>query len=156
MILIGVLNFLTGLYLVQDTLIRFNENVKVLYFDGYFLGFARYIPLATGILMIISGLGIIVFRRSGYVILSYLLNFVFILFYTPTAFFLGNERDDIRFLLPLELFMALISIVVLYSGYEKGANPRKNANTRITYEDYRRSMNKFRASEDRENEEENQ
>lgn len=141
MYLIGSLNFLIGIFLILDTRIRLLTNTRVLYFDGYFLGFAKYIPLAIGIIMVLASLGIIIFRRSFYVVVEYIASFIFIIFYTPTALFMRNDREEIQFLLVVEFAILLISIVVLYTSHDKGRF--KSKSTRITYEDYKRSMSRL-------------
>lgn len=140
--LIGILNFLVGIYLVIDTQLRLKAGTQILYFDGYFMGFAKYIPLTLGIFMVLAAIGIFIFRRSSFVLLGFMMSFIFIIFFTPTALFMSTDREEIQFLLLLELSMLIISIVILYTNQNSGRF-RKKVVPRFTYEDYKRSMNRI-------------
>lgn len=142
--LIGVINFILGLYLAKDSIRKINTSEEILYFDNYLNGAMRYIPIILAIGMIITSVFLIVRKSSKDLLLTFINSFLFILFFTPTLFYKNNISKYLIFMMAFQIFVLFVSVILLYSKPYVSKVDKQNVRTKITYEEYKASLNKYK------------
>lgn len=148
MILVALVNLGTGLYILYDASLRLLGRQDLLIFDDYLGGFARYIPLFLGASMVLVSLLLLFKKSSTMLFYSYVNSFLFLLFFTPSVFYSGLEDRYSPWTLVLQFSVMITCTILLYATRERGKG-RAKVRPRMTYEEYKKSMKKFTADQDK-------
>lgn len=140
--LIGLVNLIFSVYLIRDSADKIHRGVKLMVFDQYLYGAAKFIPFLLAASIIFASLNVIFKINSKGLLHTYLNSFLFLLFYTPTVVF--NRNDDVRYfyLLGIQFILMMLCIFLIYAKGDK-TEYRMEKNRTSKYEEYKRSMAKF-------------
>ncbi|MFB0917759.1 MAG: hypothetical protein QMB63_01645 [Clostridiaceae bacterium] len=142
MFLIGVINFLFGIFLIQDSLSRIKEGTKLLVFDPYLFGLAKYIPFILAVSVIFASINLLFKLNSSGLLHTYLNSFLFLLLYTPTIVF--SKTEDTRFLLLIVVqFLIMLACIVLLYISPDNVRYRKDKKSNSKYDEYKKEMTKY-------------
>lgn len=142
MILVALVNMITGGYLLNDAGIRITSNQQLLIFDEYLSSFARFIPILLGVSMILASFLLLLNKSTAILFYSYVNSFLFLLFYTPSVFYSGIEERYSPWLIVVQFSVLITCTILLYATREKGKG-RAGKQAWETYEEYKRSMHRF-------------
>lgn len=142
MILVALINLSMGGYVLYDAFLRITTNQSLLIFDDYLGGFARAIPVLLGISMILASILMLIKKSTAMLFYSYINSFLFLLFYTPSVFYNGIEERYSPWILVIQFLLMITCTILLYATRERGKGGAK-LRTKITYEEYKKSMQQF-------------
>lgn len=142
MYLVALINLTMGGYVLYDAFLRITTNQSLLIFDAYMGGFAKALPILLGISMILASVLILVKKSTAMLFYSYINSFLFLLFYTPSVFYNGIEERYSPWFLVIQFLLMLTCTILLYATKERGTD-RARLRTKITYEEYKKSMQQF-------------
>ncbi len=140
--IVALVNLTMGGYVLYDAFLRITTNQSLLIFDEYLGGFAKTIPVLLGLSMILASILILISKSTAMLFYSYINSFLFLLFYTPSVFYNGIEERYSPWFLVIQFLLMMTCTILLYATKERGKG-RAKLRTRISYEEYKKSMQQF-------------